>query len=243
MADKPKMKYTSFTARNPRTGERYVAVTITDRAVKHTEQIAEALIRSGYTLGIQKSLLVGVLNSVADYVVDALREGSALLFDGRLSIRLDLAGRANDDGTLSAENEVRVNAIPLDESKRVSLADFSWTNTKESGDAPHIEFVMSDAAGAVRGELRRGQPVSVNGTHLALGGGGRAVFAWAGEGGEAASAEATVLSDGESLVKLDWPDALDDAAAGTEVSVTLTIPGGDGGLDRVSNVGKAKIVA
>ena len=52
-----------------------------------------------------------------------------------------------------------------------------------------------------------------------------------------------MLSDGESLFKLDWPDALDDAAAGTEVSVTLTIPGGEGGLDRVSNVGKAKIVA
>ena len=163
---KPVIKYKSFMGKDPRTDEPRLGVTITDRVVKHTEEMAEALIKGGYAIGIQKSLLVGIINALADYFVDALNEGQTLLIDNRLSIRLDLVGQPNEDGSLGSRNEVKVNAIPLNETKKVTKDSFSWERVNDDGATPKFDYLISDATGAKRGKLVENADVLATGKNL-----------------------------------------------------------------------------
>ena len=106
---------------------------------------------------------------------------------------------------------------------RLRTEDFSWHLVgAEAG--PRIDFVLTNDSGAVRGRVERGKPIAVNGSALA---GATGMFAWkVGESDRAAAA--SVTANGENLLVIDWPDELDDAPSGTEVSLTLTTHAADG---------------
>lgn len=226
---KPVIKYKSFMGVDPRTDQPMLRVMICDRVVRHTEEMADALIKGGYAIGIQKSLLVGIINALADYFVDALNEGQTLLIDNRLSIRLDLVGKPNEDGSLGSRNEVKVNAIPLIETKKVTKDSFSWQRVNDDGKNPKIEFLISDSAGAARGKLIEGAAILANGRNLGITADDTVSYKFTWKEGESAQEETilpSIVSD--DLIKIAWPTVFGDVPKGTEVTFTMDITTPDG---------------
>ena len=115
----------------------------------------------------------------------------------------------------------------------------------DTGAKPRIDFLISDVAGAVRGELKKNAVIAVNGTNLTMRAGDTAQIAWTeGEGEEAEehTLSVTPTTNGENLLKFAWPEVLSELDAGTPITFSLRITDPDTSAVRTAKA-KAKIVA
>ena len=109
------------------------------------------------------------------------------------------------NGRLTGDNKVNVRLYKGAEFK-LALEDFSFT-FDGAGDAVKVDFLLSDADGAVRGELVENAPLKLNGRNLyAAGDTDRVLFA---EVGGAAEVEVSAFTaQGADLLAFAWPSGL-----------------------------------
>ena len=219
---KPTLYVSSRVATNPATGETYTAVSLTNRSSIDALDQAKEMLAMGYVIGVQPDTLAGILRAVAKYQSDKVRTGTSLNSDN-LTLRLDVAGRANADGTLSADNVLKITAIPKD--KAPELTDFTIVYTQDDGSAPKLQWCMSQGEGGVRGVIRKTAAISFDGVNLqndveATGDYSLRV-AYPGDE-EEVSVSVTPTTTGPNEITCAWPSALSDLAVGTKVKFTLT---------------------
>ena len=88
--------------------------------------------------------------------------------------------------------------------------------------APVVDSIAADAEGAEPGSIVKGEGVAISGSNFGEDGSEVSVKFAAEDGTEAWG---SVLEATDGYVKTEWPDGLDEVAAGTEVAVTVTRSG------------------
>lgn len=237
---KIKLKYTVVNGRNPRTSEPLLYPKVTGRVIVDTDASIDYCQKNGYIRG-QTEDLKGTINGYLQGVQAQVKEGKAINMGEWFRVQGELRGRLDEDASLDmSKNEYHMNLTALKDWK-VPADTFEWENVTDTGAKPRIDFILSDIAGAVRGQIKKGQVIAVNGTNLTMGAGDTATIAWMEEETEH-TLTVTPTTNGENLLKFSWPEVLSELDADTPVTLTLRIADPESSAVRTAK-GKAKIVS
>ena len=127
---------------------------------------------------------------------------------------------------------------------KVGIDDFHLVKEGDDGASiPKLDFVLSDAAGVVRGEIKKGSPINANGRNFGtVAADVKIRFAWTPDGAsEPSHVDLTPSTINENLLKAAWSSAMNDIPVGAEVTVTVirTIDG----VEYTSNEKVVKVLA
>ena len=203
---KTKLNYTVRTTRAPgETRDAIVPVIVERLSPVELETVVENCIDRGLIAGLKPTAAHGIAEGVAAQIAREFSLGRGVQFGQFFYGRPYLSGKVDANGRLTGDNKINVRLYKGAEFK-LALEDFSFT-FDGAGDAVKVDFLLSDADGAVRGELVENAPVKLNGRNLyAAGDTDRVVFA---EVGGAAEVEAAAFTaQGADLLAFAWPSGL-----------------------------------
>ena len=203
---KTKLNYTVRTTRAPgETRDAIVPVIVERLSPVELETVVENCIDRGLIAGLKPTAAHGIAEGVAAQIAREFSLGRGVQFGQFFYGRPYLSGIVDANGRLTGDNKVNVRLYKGAEFK-LALDDFSFT-FDGAGDAVKVDFLLSDADGAERGELVENAPVKLNGRNLyAAGDTDRVVFA---EVGGAAEVEvAAFTAQGADLLAFAWPSGL-----------------------------------
>ena len=203
---KTKLNYTVRTTRAPgETRDAIVPVIVERLSPVELETVVENCIDRGLIAGLKPTAAHGIAEGVAAQIAREFSLGRGVQFGQFFYGRPYLSGKVDANGRLTGDNKINVRLYKGAEFK-LALDDFSFT-FDGAGDAVKVDFLLSDADGAVRGELVENAPVKLNGRNLyAAGDTDRVVFA---EVGGAAEVEvAAFTAQGADLLAFAWPSGL-----------------------------------
>ncbi len=210
---KSTIKYTISKCRNPYTGETFQHPVITDRETYTTERVIERGLASGYVRG-QFHDIRGVLDGSIATWQQLLREGKAVHIGKWLRLALQATGRVGADRQLTGANELRLRITPLEDLK-VKASDYIWECVDDTTLVPRIDY--GSALGSPRGEMSASQQVTFSGRNLNFNPEKDTVtLAWK-KGDEVKTATVSPTGTSGTILIFDWPEALAEADAGTEV--------------------------
>ena len=203
---KTKLNYTVRTTRAPgETRDAIVPVIVERLSPVELETVVENCIDRGLIAGLKPTAAHGIAEGVAAQIAREFSLGRGVQFGQFFYGRPYLSGKVDANGRLTGDNKINVRLYKGAEFK-LALDDFSFT-FDGAGDAVKVDFLLSDADGAVRGELVENAPLKLNGRNLyAAGDTDRVVFA---EVGGAAEVEvAAFTAQGADLLAFAWPSGL-----------------------------------
>ena len=203
---KTKLNYTVRTTRAPgETRDAIVPVIVERLSPVELETVVENCIDRGLIAGLKPTAAHGIAEGVAAQIAREFSLGRGVQFGQFFYGRPYLSGKVDANGRLTGDNKINVRLYKGAEFK-LALDDFSFT-FDGAGDAVKVDFLLSDADGAERGELVENAPVKLNGRNLyAAGDTDRVVFA---EVGGAAEVEvAAFTAQGADLLAFAWPSGL-----------------------------------
>ena len=203
---KTKLNYSVRTTRAPgETRDAIVPVIVERLSPVELETVVENCIDRGLIAGLKPTAAHGIAEGVAEQLAREFSLGRGVQFGQFFYGRPYLSGKVDANGRLTGDNKVNVRLYKGAEFK-LALDDFSFT-FDGAGDAVKVDFLLSDADGAVRGELVENAPLKLNGRNLyAAGDTDRVVFA---EVGGAAEVEvAAFTAQGADLLAFAWPSGL-----------------------------------
>ena len=203
---KTKLNYTVRTTRAPGEARDTIVPVIVERlSPVELETVVENCIDRGLVAGLKPTAAHGIAEGVAAQIAREFSLGRGVQFGQFFYGRPYLSGKVDANGRLTGDNKINVRLYKGAEFK-LALDDFSFT-FDGAGDAVKVDFLLSDADGAVRGELVENAPVKLNGRNLyAAGDTDRVVFA---EVGGAAEVEvAAFTAQGADLLAFAWPSGL-----------------------------------
>ena len=203
---KTKLNYTVRTTRAPgETRDAIVPVIVERLSPVELETVVENCIDRGLIAGLKPTAAHGIAEGVAAQIAREFSLGRGVQFGQFFYGRPYLSGIVDANGRLTGDNKINVRLYKGAEFK-LALDDFSFT-FDGAGDAVKVDFLLSDADGAERGELVENAPLKLNGRNLyAAGDTDRVVFA---EVGGAAEVEvAAFTAQGADLLAFAWPSGL-----------------------------------
>ena len=203
---KTKLNYTVRTTRAPgETRDAIVPVIVERLSPVELETVVENCIDRGLIAGLKPTAAHGIAEGVTAQIAREFSLGRGVQFGQFFYGRPYLSGIVDANGRLTGDNKINVRLCKGAEFK-LALDDFSFT-FDGAGDAVKVDFLLSDADGAVRGELVENAPLKLNGRNLyAAGDTDRVLFA---EVGGAAEVEvAAFTAQGADLLAFAWPSGL-----------------------------------
>ena len=203
---KTKLNYTVRTTRAPGEARDAIVPVIVERlSPVELETVVENCIDRGLIAGLKPTAAHGIAEGVAAQIAREFSLGRGVQFGQFFYGRPYLSGIVDANGRLTGDNKINVRLYKGAEFK-LALDDFSFT-FDGAGDAVKVDFLLSDADGAVRGELVENAPLKLNGRNLyAAGDTDRVLFA---EVGGAAEVEvAAFTAQGADLLAFAWPSGL-----------------------------------
>ena len=203
---KTKLNYTVRTTRAPGEARDTVVPVIVERlSPVELETVVENCIDRGLVAGLKPTAAHGIAEGVAAQIAREFSLGRGVQFGQYFYGRPYLSGTVDANGRLTGGNRINVRLYKGAEFK-LALEDFSFT-FDGAGDAVKVDFLLSDADGAVRGELVENAPLKLNGRNLyAAGDTDRVLFA---EVGGAAEVEVSAFTaQGADLLAFAWPSGL-----------------------------------
>lgn len=222
--NKPQLKYRVVNGYNPKTRGTCKRPQITERETYYLDQVVQFALDNGFVRG-QFQDMKGALNGFIECIQYLGLNGKAVSLNDWLRVHSELTGTVGETYQLSCENELRVCIQALKELK-TSADNFSWTNVSDTGVLPKIDSLMYVGA-SKSGEIKKGVSIIATGRNLAFNGtlGDSVVLTWK-EGDAEQSATITPAESDYSHMKFDWPTALADVPANTEITFTFTLHGG-----------------
>ena len=127
-------------------------------------EIIDRAIDRGLIAGLKPSAANNVAQAIAEQMYAEFQKGRGVKFGSYFSARLNLDGKSDQDGKLTAENGVNVR-FTNGPSFKLDRSMFSWSNV-QGGDIPGADFLVSNADGAERGKLIERESVMLNGVNL-----------------------------------------------------------------------------
>ena len=127
------------------------------------------------------------------------------------------------DGDLPADAGLQMRCKVLSDLK-VSKANFHLVKEGDDGSVyPRISSILSDAAGVVIGQIKKGSPINVNGKNFGdVQADVKVRFQWLPDGAsEPSVVELTPSTINDNLAKCAWSSAMNDIPVGAEVTVTV----------------------
>jgi len=223
MADKTKMKYRVFTARNPKTEGTLLRPVVTSRNSLTMRQLVAYAKSANFVRGQQKDL-EGLLGGFIEAMQDRAKAGYSINVNDWFIISGQLRGTVGEDRTLTAANEYHV-TITASKDLKVDIDNFSWSRVDDSGVVIKVDNISSP--GGKVGEVVKTKAIVANGKNLSYN------SAW-GDSikvtyvGLETPIALTPSEQSESYLRFDWPTALADVPAGTELVFEFKLHGGEG---------------
>ena len=213
--DKPILFYEVRVHQNRITGGPvYVPAIVEREQAVPLDGIIERAIDRGLIAGIKPSAAKQIADAIAMQMYEEFRNGRGVKFGNYFYARLYLDGTSDADGKLTSANSINVRFVN-GAGFKLTMDMFSFSNIS-GGDIPGADFLISDADGAVRGELIPNENVILNGFNLWYEGdaGTRVSFyevdPVTGEASETATAEINnFVTKGPNALNFAWPSALE----------------------------------
>ena len=233
MSTKTPMKYRIVGGKNPKTGEPIKRPVITERETYYIDKVVEYAIKNGYVRG-QFHDMRGALNGFIEAIEQLGRDGKCVNLNNWLRVHAELTGTVDETMALTAANALRVNIAALQDLK-TSVDNFAWTNVSDTGAMPRLRSVSS--AGGKAGEIIKDEAFTVSGLNLSFRDeiGDKVELSYEGLGEPLAL---TPSATSETFMTFAWPAALDELPVDTEITITVTLHGTEGGSAK-----SAKIIA
>ena len=198
--------------------------------------IANAIDR-GLVAGLKPNAAEGIADGIAEQIYAEFSEGRGVAFGQFFYARPYLQGTVAPNGTLTNERNALVVAMYPGDDFKLDLDSFSFT-FEGKDDAPHMNYVVSNEAGGLRGELVQHADIVGQGQRLCLDGDTLALV-FEGNGG---TVEVSTFSNsGPDQFKCEWPNGLvpgkkykayvirtaEDGTVRTSNSVNVTVRAGE----------------
>lgn len=224
MNTKPKLKFRVVVGHNPKTKAPLLRPLIADRETYYMDQLVDYALNAGYVRG-QFHDMRGALNGFVEAMQQLGRDGKAVNLNDWLRIHGELTGQVDETRQLTDANEYKVRITALKELKR-KASDFSWTNVDDTGVIPKIDTITYDGC-PDNWKIKKSAGFTATGRNLIFGTafGDSVVAKWT-QDGEEKTATLTPSGSGYSFIKFDWPTALADVPADTEITLAFTLHGG-----------------
>lgn len=221
---KPQLKYRVVNGFNPKTRGPCKRPQITERETYYLDQVVQFALDNGYVRG-QFHDMRGALNGFIECIQYLGLNGKAVSLNDWLRVHSELTGTVGEDFQLTDKNELRVCIQALKELK-TSADKFSWENVSDTGALPKVDSLMQ-VGGAVNWKIAKNKAIIATGKNLAYDSavGDTVVLSWE-EGDETKTATLAPTESDYSHQKFDWPSALAEVPAGTEITFTFSLHGG-----------------
>ena len=223
--DKITKKYALMPCKNPLTGEQLMRPVIAGRANRTLPNVVEFAVQNNYMTG-QIENLTGTVKGFFEALKQYCLEGQDVTLANWIRVRGMLTGTVGETGTLDAARnayKIRVNALS---ELAVPLATFSWQRADDAGVKVTVRTVGANG-GTPTGQVVKGQPIVVTGYNLyyAPDFEDAVEVSWMTDG-ETKTAKLTPSAAGAASMTFDWPEALANVAAGTELVFRFKLHGG-----------------
>lgn len=225
-SNKTKMKYKVVNGRNPRTGAPLKRPVLTDRETYRLEQVVNYAINAGYVRGHLHDMC-GLLNGMIEAIQQLGKNGKIVNLNDWLRIHGELTGTVDDSHQLSSENEYHVVITALKELK-CDLNSFAWVNVDNWEHRAKVEHLMY-VGSPTDGQIAKTKQIIATGKNLQFLPGDSVTLSWSEGEGESAETKTEAIVPVESdfsHMLFEWPTALDDVPAGTEITFTFLFRGG-----------------
>lgn len=220
------MTYKIVRAKNHLTGETYRRPVITNRHSMGLKKLVEFAIKGGFMRGQLKEL-IGSVSGFFEAVKDRALAGYTINLGDMLIITGHLQGTVDESLSLTKENEYHL-SVRVKKEMQVPLETFAWVREDDNGNHPKVERITSTQGVAI-GEIKKSVGIVVSGQNLVFSAanGDKVIITWT-EDGETQSATVTPKASSTLSMDFDWPAALSEVAAGTEVTFTFHLYEDDG---------------
>ena len=202
--DKITKKYALMPCKNPLTGEQLMRPVIAGRANRTLPNVVEFAVQNNYMTG-QIENLTGTVKGFFEALKQYCLEGQDVTLANWIRVRGMLTGTVGETGP---------------------LATFSWQRADDAGVKVTVRTVGANG-GTPTGQVVQGQPIVVTGYNLyhAPDFGDAVEVSWMADG-ETKTAKLTPTAAGAASMTFDWPEALANVAAGTELVFRFKLHGG-----------------
>ena len=221
------MTYKVVRAKNHLTGETYRRPVITNRHSMGMKKLIEFAIKGGYMRGQLKDL-IGSVSGFFEAVKDRALAGYTINLGDMLIISGHLQGTVDESLSLTKEKNEYHLSVRVKKEMQVPLDTFAWVREDDNGKHPKIEKISSPQD-TEDGEIKKSAEINVIGNNLLFtpANGDKVVISWV-EDDEVMSATITPKASRRLGMDFDWPVALSEVEAGTEVTFTFHLYEDDG---------------
>ena len=239
MATKTKLKYRAVRGYNPKTRGTIVRPAIAERETYYTDQVVEYCLKNGYVRG-QFHDMRGALNGFIEGIQVLGESGVDVDLNAWLRVHGELTGTLDETLQLTDKNKFHVCITALKDLKH-DVDEFSWTRVDDGGVQIKVESLTSP--GGTKGEITKTKAIVANGKNLSFNAawGDSVKVSWL-EDGETKEIALTPSEVAETYLRFDWPTALADVEAGTELTFSFRYHGSEGGAEQSCTL-TVKIIA
>ena len=238
MSEKTLMQYRVVTAYNPKTRGTILRPVVTNRSTMNLKQLVAYAKNAGYVRGQTKDL-EGLLGGFTQAMQDRSLAGYSINVNDWYIISGQLKGTVGEDRALTSANSYHV-TITATKDLKATIDDFSWQRVDE-GVIIKVESITSP--NGTKGEITKTKAIVANGKNLAFNAawGDSVTVSWV-EGAETKTLTLTPSEQSETYLRFDWPTGLADVEAGTELTFSFRLHGGEDGAEQLTTA-VAELVA
>lgn len=217
--NKAEIAYKTIVRKDPITNKPVNCALVESGRKVSISQILEEVSGNGHGIG-KTSAFMGIYQSILSATLEHLIAGDCVTLDGFARIHCTVRGTLDQSGTISKErNSLHTVIQPLGKF-RFKIDDFTWRNASAAERRIRMTSVLSCVASAQNGQITKGKDIRIYGGNLDLA--TEIVLTWTVDGEE--SSTTIQVSDAESgTLRLPWPAALNEVAAGIAVTFTVTV--------------------
>lgn len=235
---KTPMDYYVAAFRNPKDGSMIMRPVATNRRTAGLNQVVDRAKESGFCRG-QTSDLLGLFGGFCQTMKVMAEEGYILNL-GWFYIGGSITGTVDETGEVTSANKYRVSMRPSKDLK-IDIENFSLSNVGANGMKAKVEHLSW--VGSPRDlEIKKGESIQATGKNIAWSEGCTATVAYTLKDGSAHTFTLTPTESDFTHLKFAWPTELDDVPAGTEISFSFRLRGGNP-EGNVMACGKAAVIA
>ena len=183
--------------------------------------------------------LEGLLGGFMQAMQDRALAGYAINVNDWFIISGRLKGTVGESRQLTDANTYHV-TLTATKDLKASIDDFCWTRVDE-GAIIKVESITSP--NGTKGEITKTKAIVANGKNLAFNAawGDSVTVSWI-EGAETKTLTLTPSEQSGTYLRFDWPTGLADVEAGTELTFSFRLHGGEGGAEQLTTA-VAELVA
>lgn len=208
---------------NPKDGSDIFRPVATNRRTADLPAVVDRAIQGNFVRG-KKSDMLGLFGGFCQ-TMKAMAEEGYILNLGWFYIGGNLTGTVDETGVLTSANGYRITMRPSKDLK-VDISNFSLTNIGINGVKAKIEHLAW--VGSPKDlQIKKGEAIQGTGKNLTWSEGCTATVAYTLTDGSAHTFTMVPTESDFSHLKFAWPTDLDEVPAGTEISFSFRLRGGN----------------